>query len=104
MPTTNQHQEGDNLLDREIKAAMKAGMKEPSADFTLELMSIIAEEETAPAAVASTNPARLSWTLVALGFAFLIIAILVPGSHDATTSSFSWTGTSVWTIGALALI
>lgn len=100
----NQDPAQESLLDREIRAALKGGMKEPSADFTRELMSVIAEEQAAPALAPSTNPARLSWTLVALGFAFLIVAILIPGSSDATTGSFSWTGTSVWTIAALALI
>jgi hypothetical protein len=103
MSTTNEHQEGDTLLDREISAAMKLGLQEPHADFTRELMSVIAEEELAPIPRA-VNPARLSWTLVALGVVFLIIALLIPGTSDASTESFSWTGSSIWTIGALGLI
>jgi hypothetical protein len=107
MSTTKQQQDGepqrDNLLDREIRAAMKLGIHEPHADFTRELMSVIAEEEAASVVVRAMDPARLSLTLVALGVVFLVVAIVVPVSSDAT-SSMSWVGSSFWTLVALALI
>ena len=104
MSTTNEHQEGNSLLDREIAAAMKLGLKEPHADFTRELMSVIAEEEVAPVIMPRVSPSRLPWTLVAIGVVFLIIALVIPGSSETASSSFSWTGSSMWTIGALGLI
>jgi hypothetical protein len=103
MSTTNQHQD-DSLLDRSISEAMKLGVHEPHVDFTRELMSVIAEEEAAPVLLRRVNPARLSWTLVALGVVFLIIALLIPTTGESTTSSYSWSGTWMWTIGALGLI
>jgi hypothetical protein len=101
MSTTNQHQDSDRL-DRSISEAMKLGVHEPHADFTRELMSVIAEEETAPAA-SRVSPSRLPWTLVALGVVFLIAAFFIPGS-DASSEGSNWTGSSIWTIAALGLI
>lgn len=103
MSATNQHQE-DNLLDREIAAAMKLGIQKPHADFTRELMSVIAEEEAAPVVVKQISPSRLSWTLVALGVVFLVIALLVPSPSTSSSAGLSWTSSSVYTIGALCLI
>ncbi len=103
MSTTNQHQDNQSLLDREIKAAMKLGVRVPHADFTRELMSVIAEEELSPVA-SRVSASRLPWTLVALGVVFLIVALLIPGSSEASSEGFSWSGSSVWTIAALGLI
>jgi hypothetical protein len=102
MSAINQHQ-NDSLLDLEIKAAMKRGLQEPHADFTSELMSVIAQEEAAPV-VQRVKPSHLPFTLVAVGVVLLIIALLIPDTGATTSSAYSWSGTTIYTIGALALI
>src|SRR6476620_8683545 len=111
MSMNNEHQRSDtptsDQLDQEIRLAMQRGVHEPHADFTRELMSVIAEEELAPmkspALSQRLSPQRLSWTLVAVGVIFLVIALLIPGnSVDGT--SFKWTSSSMWTVVALGLI
>ena len=102
MSANNQPLKDETLLDREIAAAMRAGITQPSADFTGELMSVIAEEEVAPAIAPARNPImRFSWVLVGLGVAFLLISLLIP--RDAT-ASLTMSGSAMWTAAALALI
>src|SRR5688500_1364607 len=100
----NSQQPSDSLLDREIKEAMRAGVQQPTDDFTRELMSVIVEEEAVPVLISHSRPAgvRFSWTLIGLGVVFLIIALLIPSgsSIDPITTRAS----TMWTIGALALI
>jgi hypothetical protein len=97
------HNEGlplENPLDREIASAIKLGLREPHEDFTRDLMSRVAEEEALP--LHTESPGHLPLTLIALGFAFLVIAFLLPGSNTAT-SGIIGSGT-LWTIVALGLI
>ena len=102
MSANNQPLKDETLLDREIAAAIRAGLTQPSADFTGELMSVIAEEELAPASAPSRNSImRFSWVLVGLGVAFLLISLLIP--QDASTS-LTMSGSTMWTVAALALI
>jgi len=102
MSANNQPLNDESLLDREIAAAMRAGITQPSANFTGKLMSVIAEEEVAPAIIPARNPVmRFSWLLVGLGVAFLLISLLVPRD---TTSSLTMSGSAMWTAAALALI
>ena len=101
MSANNRPQE-DTLLDREIRAAMRTGLEQPSADFTNELMSVIAEEEAAPVAAQARNPVmRFSWALVCLGVAFLLIALLIPRE---AAFGLTLSDAALWTVLALALV
>lgn len=95
--------ENETLLDRDIAAALRASVVEPSVDFTDMLM---AEIEPAPAIIPKTisGYGRLPVYLIGLSLALVLVMFLLPSSESPAAESAIFSTSLLWTCCAIGLI